>query len=124
MTNTHFEGLCALKSTPGLRPNCHQLEGRVDGHIFISVLAHHLLTWVRKKLLDQGDLRDWKALRRLPSTHMLATTSLTLEDGRMLQIRKPAVPDAEQAVGYQRLGIDWKAAFPTQKIWAKEEVVL
>ena len=118
------EGFCALKSTLGLRPNYHQLEGRVDGHIFISVLAYHLLTWVREKLRDQGDLRDWKTLRRLLSTHMLATTSLTLEDGRMLHIRKPTVPDAEQATVYQRLGINWKAAFPTQKTWAKGEVVL
>ena len=115
------EGFCALKSTLGMRPNHHQLEGRVDGHIFISVLAYHLLTWVREKLRDQGDLRDWKTLRRLLSTHMLATTSLTLEDGRVLHLRKPTVPDAEQATVYQRLGIDWKAAFPAQKTWAKGE---
>lgn len=113
------EGFCALKSTLGLRPNYHQLAGRVDGHIFISVLAYHLLTWVREKLRDQGDLRDWKTIRRLFSTHMLVTTSLTLEDGRVLHIRKPSVPDAEQATVYQRLGIDWKAAFPVQKTWAK-----
>ena len=115
------EGFCALKSTLGMRPNYHQLEGREDGHIFISVLAYHLLTWVREKLRDQGDLRDWKTLRRLLSTHMLATTSLTLEDGRVLHLRKPTVPDAEQATVYQRLGIDWKAAFPAQKTWAKGE---
>lgn len=115
------EGFCALKSTLGIRPNYHQLEGRVDGHIFISVLAYHLLTWVREKLRDQGDLRDWKTLRRLLSTHMLATTSLTLEDGRVLHLRKPTVPDAEQAAVYQRLGIDWKAAFPAQQTWAKSE---
>ena len=115
------EGFCALKSTLGLRPNYHQLEGRVDGHIFISVLAYHLLTWVREKLRDQGDMRDWKTIRRLLSTHMLATTSLTLEDGRMLHLRKPTAPDPEQATVYQHLGIDWKAAFPAQKTWAKSE---
>jgi hypothetical protein len=115
------EGFCALKSTLGIRPNDHQLEGRVDGHIFISVLAYHLLTWVRETLRNQGDLRDWKTLRRLLSTHMLATTSLTLEDGRVLHLRKPTVPDAEQAAVYQRLGIDWKAAFPAQQTWAKSE---
>ena len=104
-----------------MRPNYHQLEGRVDGHILISVLAYHLLTWVREKLRDQGDLRDWKTLRRLLSTHMLATTSLTLEDGRVLHLRKPTVPDAEQATVYQRLGIDWKAAFPARKTWVKGE---
>ncbi len=33
------EGFCMLKGSLGLRPNYHQLEDRVDGHIFISVLA-------------------------------------------------------------------------------------
>jgi transposase len=32
-----------LKSYLGLRPNHHQKEQRVDGHIFISILAYHLL---------------------------------------------------------------------------------
>ncbi len=75
---------------------------------------------MREKLRDQGDLRDWKTLRRLLSTHMLATTSLTLEEGRVLHLRKPSIPDAEQAIVYQQLGIDWKAVFPTQKTGAKE----
>ena len=45
------QGFCALKATLGTRPNYHQLEGRVNGHPLISVLAYHLLTW----------MRDWKA---------------------------------------------------------------
>ena len=113
------EGFASLKGTLGLRPNFHQLEHRVEGHIFISVLAYHLLTWVRESLRDSGDLRDWKTLRRLLSTHSLATTSLPLEDGRVLHIRKPSLPDPEQALLYKRLRIDWKSAFPQIKTFAK-----
>jgi len=113
------EGFASLKGTLGLRPNFHQLEHRVEGHIFISVLAYHLLTWVRESLRDCGDLRDWKTLRRLLSTHSLATTSLPLEDGRVLHIRKPSLPDPEQALVYKRLRIDWKSAFPQIKTFAK-----
>ncbi|HLE88402.1 MAG TPA: hypothetical protein VI727_12155 [Candidatus Brocadiaceae bacterium] len=32
-----------LKSDLGLRPIYHQKERRVDAHIFISVLAYHVL---------------------------------------------------------------------------------
>ncbi|BBO16838.1 conserved hypothetical protein [Candidatus Brocadia pituitae] len=32
-----------LKSNLGLRPIYHQKEHRVDAHLFISVLAYHLL---------------------------------------------------------------------------------
>lgn len=113
------EGYACLKGTLGLRPNFHQLEERVEAHIFISVLAYHLLTWVREKLRDSGDPRDWKTLRRLLSTHSLATTRLPLEDGRVLHLRKATVPDVEQAQVYRKLGIDWKNEFPVQKSFVK-----
>jgi len=109
------EGFACLKGSLGLRPNFHQLEARVEAHVFISVLAYHLLTWVREKLSESGEVRDWKTLRRLLSTHSLATTRLPLEDGRVLHIRKATVPDAEQAQVYQRLGIDWKNEYPMRK---------
>jgi transposase len=113
------DGFCMLKGSLGLRPNFHQLEGRVDGHVFITVLAYHLLSWVRRKLEPLGDMRDWITVRRLLSTHSLTTTSLPLADGRLIQIRKAGVPDAEQALVYKSLGIDWKNAFPARKSMIK-----
>ena len=49
------EGFACLKGTLGLRPNFHQLEHRVEAHMFMSVLAYHLLTWVRETLRHSGD---------------------------------------------------------------------
>jgi transposase len=108
-------GFCQLKGTLGLRPNFHQLEDRVDGHIFISVLAYHLLRWVGKRLEEHNDTREWQTIRRLLGTHSLVTTRLPLADGRTINIRKPSQPDDEQKRVYQMLGIGWKAAFPTKK---------
>ena len=108
-------GFRMLKSSLGLRPNFHQLEGRVDGHIFISVLAYHLLSWVRENFLLRGDVREWSSIVRLMRTHSLVTTRLKLQDGRIIQIRKPSRPDAEQQRVYDILGIDWKRAFPPLK---------
>ena len=108
-------GFRQLKGTLGLRPNFHQLEDRVDGHIFISVLAYHLLRWVGKRLEEHNDTREWQTIRRLLGTHSLVTTRLPLADGRTLNIRKPSQPDDEQKRVYQMLGIDWKSAFPTKK---------
>lgn len=113
------EGFSALKGTLGLPPNFHQLEERVDGHIFISVLAYHLLSWVGHQLTQSGDVRDWQTLRRLLRTHSVVTTRLPLEDGRVIEIRKPSLPDAEQALVYARLGIDWKQACPARKFVMK-----
>jgi len=113
------EGFNCLKGWLGLRPNFHQLDRRVEAHIFISVLAYHLLTWIRETLRERDELRDWKTLRRLLSTHSLVTMVLPLADGRVLRIRKPSRPDPEQALLYQKLRIDWKAAFPPLKSFAK-----
>lgn len=65
--------------------------------------------WVQHQLEPYGDTRSWVTLRRLLSTHSLVSTQLPLKDGSIVQIRKPGVPDAEQQLVFQRLGIDWKA---------------
>ena len=75
------EGFCMLKGSLGLRPNFHQKEGRVDGHIFISVLAYHLLSWVRRKLEPLGDMRDWKA----DSGQVQGRLSFALAQGALLR---------------------------------------
>ena len=117
-------GFRMLKGALGLRPNFHQLEHRVEAHIFISVLAYHLLCWVRHHMDRAGDPREWKTLRRLLGTHSLVSTRLPLEDGRIVTVRKPSLPDAEQARVYQILGIDWKRACPAVKSELKATATL
>jgi transposase len=109
------KGFRILKGSLGLRPNFHQLEDRVDGHIFISVLAYHLLRWIGYSLETAGDVREWRTLRRLLGTHVVSTTRLPLEDGREISIRKPSDPDEEQQRIYTMLGIDWKRAYSPRK---------
>ena len=45
---------CHLKSELGLRPVYHRVEGRVDAHLFISILAYHLLHTIRYQLKAVG----------------------------------------------------------------------
>ena len=87
----------------------------MDGHIFISVLAYHLLSWVREHFQVRGDSREWSTVVRLLRTHSIVTTRLKLSCGRIIQIRKPSLPDAEQQRVYDILGIDWRQAFPAVK---------
>jgi len=113
------KGFRMLKGTLGLRPNFHHLEKRVDGHIFITVLAYHLLRWIGYRLETAGDSREWRTLRRLLGTHIVATTRLPLNDGREVAIRKSSMPDEEQQRIYTLLGIDWKRAYATRKTEVK-----
>lgn len=113
------KGFRMLKGTLGLRPNFHQIEKRVDGHIFITVLAYHLMRWIGYRLETAGDTREWRTLRRLLGTHVVTTTRLPLDDGREISIRKPGEPDEEQQRIYTLLGIDWKRAYHPRKTETK-----
>jgi len=62
---------------------------------------------------------DQSLVRRLLSTHCLLTARPPLEDGRVLHIRKPSIPDAQQAKVFQNPGINWKAEVPPQKRFVK-----
>ena len=40
-----------MKLELGLRPNYHHIERRCDGHLFITLLAYHIMQPIRIKLL-------------------------------------------------------------------------
>lgn len=96
----------SLKSELGLRPIYHQKEKRIDGHLFISTLAYHLLHTIRYQLKQKNIHESWQSLRALLSTHCRITSTLQLENGKTMQLRKTSSPNAEQANIYKLLGID------------------
>ncbi len=65
-----------MKSYLGLRPNFHQKEERVDTHMFISVLAYHILHIIEYRLRLNNDHRKWGTIRNVLSTHTRLTISL------------------------------------------------
>lgn len=97
----------SLKSELGLRPIYHQKEARIDAHLFISIIAYHLLHTIRYQLKAQGINQSWQTLRdEILDTHVRLSTTLDLEDGRVLNIRKTVNPDTHQSTIYRALGID------------------
>jgi transposase len=95
----------SLKSELGLRPIYHQKEHRIDGHLFISVLAYHLLHTIRMQLKAKGRHENWNSIRSMLSTHCRISSSLKLKDGRTVHIRKTAFPSPKQAAIYNSLNI-------------------
>jgi transposase len=67
------DGFRALKSDLGLRPNRHHTEDRVDAHVFITVLAYHVLHYILHTLRSHGDTRSWATLKRVLKTHCYTT---------------------------------------------------
>ena len=58
----------SLKTDLGLRPVFHQVERRVEGHLFISVLAYHFVHMLRLRLQARGVDDSWEALREAMAT--------------------------------------------------------
>ena len=78
----------SMKSPLLERPIFHQLESRTQTHIFLCILAYHLLAAIEKRFLDRGFHTSWWTLREQLSTHQVSTIVLPLSDGRVLNIRK------------------------------------
>ena len=94
-----------LKSTLGLRPVFHQRSERVDAHLFISLLAYHLLHAIERRLQESGEHRSWPTIRDLLATHQMVTIVHQCTDGTVLRLRRPSQPELEQRKIYRALRI-------------------
>jgi transposase len=90
-----------MKTPLAERPIYHQNEHRVDSHIFLCVLAFHLLVAIEKTLLDQGRHTSWATVRETLRTHQVCTVVLPTKTGQTLRIRKAATPEKDVAELYQ-----------------------
>lgn len=83
----------SLKTDLGLRPVFHQIDRRVEGHLFISVLAYHFVHTLRQRLKAQGIDDSWQTLRETLATQQRVTVTLQRRDGRAVHVRKATRPE-------------------------------
>jgi len=95
----------SLKSELGLRPVFHHNTDRVSGHLFISVLAYHLVHTLRFQLKACGIHSSWEGLRRELDGQDRVTVELKRQDGKTVHVRKATRPEPRQQVIYDALGI-------------------
>ena len=94
----------SLKGELGLRPNYHRKEVRIEGHLFITLLAYHLVHTLRLQLKSQGIHDSWETIRRTMESQQRITVSLKREDGKTIHIRKTTQAEPHQKVIYDALG--------------------
>jgi transposase len=94
-----------LKTPLRERPIFHQLERRVVTHIFLCVLAYHLVVCIEHALRERGIHWCWDTVRKTLSTHQVVTVRLPTAEGPVLSIRKPTTPEPEHKAIYQALGV-------------------
>jgi hypothetical protein len=104
----------------GERPIFHHKEGRVEAHIFLCVLAYHLLISIEKTWLDAGVHTSWATVRETLKTHRINTVVLPTDGGLVLRIRQGSTPEASHRELYQKLGIASEIVRP-RKTWSNAE---
>jgi transposase len=118
MTLTRAENAFRMMKTPlAERPIFHHLEHRVETHIFLCVLAYHLLVAIETTLLSQGLHTSWATVRDTLATHQVATIVLPTDGGKLLRIRKGMTPEPKHLELYRLLGVSPEVMHPI-KTWS------
>lgn len=94
-----------LKTDLGLRPVHHQLAQRTEAHLFISVLAYHLLILIERQLRENKDHRRWSTIKDVLSTHQRTTVILTDDNDQIHHIRSSGVQESEHKEIYRFLNV-------------------
>ncbi|MBI4455891.1 MAG: IS1634 family transposase [Acidobacteria bacterium] len=110
-----------MKSPLMERPIFHHLKHRTQTHIFLCVLAYHLLVTIEQRFLDQGIHTSWWTIRQQLSTHQVVTVVLPSMNGPILKIRKATTPEPTHREIYQTLKISQEVMKPL-KTWHEATV--
>jgi len=84
----------------------------MDGHLFIAVLAYHLLSYILYRCRKAGIQEHWSTLRPELCSHKLVVTTLAKEGGESISMRYCTTPGTKEKAVYAALGI---TAVPLRK---------
>lgn len=114
-TLTNLEAVFrSLKTELGLRPIFHQKQSRVDGHLFITLLAYSILHTIRYKLKQNNIHHSWDRIKEILNTTHRITTSMKCKDGLTLYVRQSETLNEKQKEIYNILNIKHKAGETTR----------
>lgn len=106
----------SMKSPLAERPIFHPIERRVDTHIFLCVLAYHLLVAIEQTLLGKGIHTSWGTVRDALKTHEVVTIVLPTDRREILKIRKSSTAEPQHIELYNLLGVPHQV-IRTKKTW-------
>ncbi len=95
----------SLKSELAFRPVFHRREDRSEGHLFIAVLAYHLLNSIRIKLRNRDIHISWERLRKLMSTQISIMTEFQTKDKKTILVQQATEAEYFHKEIYKALNI-------------------
>ena len=94
-----------LKSDLAIRPIHHQLEHRVEAHIFVAFLAYCLMVTLRQMLAPHAPGLTAKAVLETLATIQMVDVWLPTTDGRSLVLPRHTQPEPEHKMLLNCLGL-------------------
>lgn len=111
----------SLKSELGLRPVFHQITDRVTGHLFITLIAYHLVHSIRYRLKQSGIHASWDDLRKFLAGQSRVTITMQCKNGDVVHVRKSTHPEPDQQKIYSVLGLKPHPGRTIKKIIKNEQ---
>lgn len=113
----------SLKSELGMRPVFHQVTARVTGHLFISVLAYHLVHCIRYRLKKADIVTGWSGLREQLAGQNRTTVSMRCKNDDIVHVRKSTRPEPRQQEIYSALGINFHPGRTVKRVINKSSAI-
>lgn len=120
LLNTVESAFRTLKTDLNFRPVYHQKESRAEAHLFIAVLAYHIVNAIRHRLSDSDITLSWSSLRNMMRNHQLILTSMQSRDGKTITILDTSVPEESHKQIYKALNL---SPNPVQRKVVKRQLV-
>jgi len=111
----------AMKSDLGLRPNYHKSEEATTAHIFLTVLAYHMVCPILKRLSHSGIDYTWNSVRNILASHDRVVTSFNTREQDCVHIRNTTTANLNQKNIYNALGLKHD---PLKNIVAKTKITI
>jgi len=94
-----------LKSDISIRPIHHQLEDRVDAHIFVAFMSYCLQTTLRQKLKTSAPGLTSQAVLEVFSKIQMLDVYIPTQDNRILHLQRYTEPEQEHKVLLEKLNL-------------------
>jgi transposase len=95
-----------LKEELKIRPVFHQLDGHIESHLFVCILALQVVLFIKTRLRNSGINYSWKEIMRIMQTQSYNTNMVERRDGANIIIRTCTRPTIKvrqilQAMSYK-----------------------
>ena len=96
----------SMKTDLGTRPVYHQGGKRTEAHLFLSILAYHMLINIEHRLKTIGENMRWSTLRELLASHQRSTIIWSNKEKETWSKRVSGTPEMRHLQIYGKLGIN------------------